>query len=82
VPDNIREVQPTAFLAVPRVWEKFYSAIMIALKDATPLEKFIYSRAIKIGYRMADCRLQGRTPSLALRAANRAAYWLALRNIR
>src|SRR5262249_29416101 len=31
VPDNIREVQPTAFLAVPRVWEKFYSAIMITL---------------------------------------------------
>ena len=25
VPDNLREVQPTAFLAVPRVWEKFYS---------------------------------------------------------
>ena len=25
VPDNLREVQPTAFLAVPRIWEKFYS---------------------------------------------------------
>ena len=35
VPDNLREVQPTTFLAVPRVWEKFYSAITIALKDAT-----------------------------------------------
>ena len=35
VPDNLREVQPTAFLAVPRVWEKFYSGITIALKDAT-----------------------------------------------
>ena len=35
VPDNLREVQPTAFLAVPRIWEKFYSGITIALKDAT-----------------------------------------------
>ena len=34
--DNIREVQPTAFLAVPRVWEKFYSSVLIAMKDATP----------------------------------------------
>ncbi len=37
VPENIREVQPTLFGAVPRVWERFYSAVMIALKDATPL---------------------------------------------
>ena len=30
VPDNLREVQPTVFLAVPRIWEKFYSGITIA----------------------------------------------------
>jgi long-chain acyl-CoA synthetase len=82
VPDNIREVQPTAFLAVPRVWEKFYSAIMIALKDATPLEKWCYRRAIGLGYRMAEHRLAGTSPSLPLRLANWAAYWLVLRNIR
>ena len=82
VPDNIREVQPTAFLAVPRVWEKFYSAIMIALKDATPLEKWAYQCAIGIGYRMAEHRLRGSTPSSLLRLANAAAYWLVLRNIR
>src|SRR5437763_743427 len=27
VPDNLREVQPTAFLAVPRIWEKFYCGV-------------------------------------------------------
>ena len=42
VPENIREVQPTQFLAVPRVWEKFYSSVMIALKDATKLEQWAY----------------------------------------
>ena len=82
VPDNIREVQPTAFLAVPRVWEKFYSAIMIALKDATPLEKWAYQIAIGIGYRMAEHRLKGSSPSLLLRLADTAAYWLVLRNVR
>jgi long-chain acyl-CoA synthetase len=82
VPDNLREVQPTAFLAVPRIWEKFYSAITIALKDATPLQQWTYRRAIDIGYRMTDCRLESRTPPLALRIANHFAYWLAFRNIR
>src|SRR5579871_6822493 len=82
VPDNIREVQPTLFLAVPRIWEKFYSAITIALKDATPLQQWVYRRAIAIGYRMVDCRIEGARPSLALRIANRVAYQLAFRNIR
>jgi long-chain acyl-CoA synthetase len=82
VPDNIREVQPTAFLAVPRVWEKFYSAVMIALKDATPLEKWIYSKAIAVGYEVADARLEGKEPSPLLQAKFKLAYWLALRNIR
>ena len=82
VVDNIREVQPTAFLAVPRVWEKFYSSVLIAMKDATPLEQWAYKKAIAVGYRMADCRLEGKSPGIGLRLANQAAYWLVLRNIR
>lgn len=82
VPDNLREVQPTVFLAVPRIWEKFYSAITIALKDATPLQQWVYRRAIGIGYRMVDYRIERKTPPLALRIANRVAYQLAFRNIR
>lgn len=82
VPDNLREVQPTTFLAVPRIWEKFYSGITIALKDATPFQQFIYRRAMDVGYRMTDCRLEGGMPSLALRLANRVAYWVVFRNIR
>jgi long-chain acyl-CoA synthetase len=82
VPDNLREVQPTAFLAVPRIWEKFYSGITIALKDATPFQNWMYRHALAMGYRATDCKLQGETPSLSLRLANRAAYWLVFRNIR
>ena len=82
VPDNLREVQPTAFLAVPRIWEKFYSGVTIALKDATPFQNWMYRRAMAVGYRMTEGRLDGETPSLVLRIANRAAYWLVFRNIR
>jgi long-chain acyl-CoA synthetase len=82
VPDNLREVQPTAFLAVPRIWEKFYSGITIALKDATPFQNWMYRQALAIGYRMTNCRLEGNRPSLSLRLLNRAAYWLVFRNIR
>src|SRR5260221_8765542 len=76
VPDNLREVQPTAFLAVPRIWEKFYSGITIALKDATPFQNWMYRRALAVGNRMTQRKLEGQTPPLSLRLANQAAYWL------
>jgi long-chain acyl-CoA synthetase len=82
VPENIREVQPTVFGAVPRVWERFYSAVMIALKDATAFERWAYRQAIGAGYRVADARLARRPPNLAERAAFALAYRLVLRNIR
>ncbi|MCK1512821.1 long-chain fatty acid--CoA ligase [Bradyrhizobium sp. 190] len=82
VPDNLREVQPTAFLAVPRVWEKFYSGITIALKDATNFQKWMYRNALAIGNRVTEYKLQGDTPPLSLRLANGAAYYLVFRNIR
>ena len=31
VPDNIREVGPALFFAVPRIWEKFYSAVVLRM---------------------------------------------------
>ena len=34
IPENVREIAPTVFTAVPRVWEKFYSGVMISLKEA------------------------------------------------
>ena len=82
VPDNIREVQPTLFGAVPRVWEKFYAGIMIALKEATPLQQWAYRRAIAAGLAVADARLARRAPTALERLQFQAAYWLVLKNIR
>ena len=57
VAENVREIAPTVFLGVPRIWEKFYSAIAIRLKEATPLERRAYAVAIAVGMRVADCRI-------------------------
>ncbi|RPH65450.1 MAG: long-chain fatty acid--CoA ligase, partial [Burkholderiales bacterium] len=42
VPENVREIAPTVFLAVPRVWEKFYSAVSIASAEASRLQQVVY----------------------------------------
>jgi long-chain acyl-CoA synthetase len=68
VPDNLREAADR--FAVPRIWEKFYSAITIALKDATPLQRWMY-RLRSPSAALTDYRLEGETPPLHLRLAGR-----------
>jgi long-chain acyl-CoA synthetase len=82
VPQNLQEVQPTVFFAVPRLWEKFYSGVAIRMKDATGFGKFAYKTALGIGYKMAQCRLEDRRPSPGLRLAFWLADHLVLKNIK
>jgi long-chain acyl-CoA synthetase len=80
--DNVREVQPTVFGGVPRIWEKLYSGIMLAIGEATPLEQRAYRWALRVGRGVVDRALAGRPAPPGLRAAHRVADRLVLRNIR
>jgi long-chain acyl-CoA synthetase len=82
VPENVREISPTVFLAVPRVWEKFYSGVQIALKQAGPLQQWAYKVAIGIGYRQAKLREERKPIPLALGIAFWLARLFALDNVR
>ena len=42
VTDNMREISPTVAYGVPRVWEKYYSGIMIMMSDATWVKRKIF----------------------------------------
>jgi long-chain acyl-CoA synthetase len=82
VPENIREIQPTVFFAVPRVWEKFYSGVMIALRESTKLQQITYAWAIGVGHRIADLVMAGRPVPGSLKAQFWLARVLALDNVR
>jgi len=82
VPDNIREVAPAVFFAVPRIWEKFYSAVSLRMKEATPLGQLAYRWAIGVGMRLAEHRLAGTTPGLGDKLLFRIADFLVLDNIK
>ena len=82
VPENIREVAPTSFFAVPRIWERFYSGIAIRMKEATWLGRTAYRWAIGVGLKVAETELAGDRPSAALKAAHRVADFLVLDNIK
>ena len=82
VPENVREIAPTVFTAVPRVWEKFYSGVMITLKEAGALQQAAYAWAIGVGQRVADRVLKGEAVSGGLKLQFRVARLLVLDNVR
>ena len=49
LPQNLREVSPTVFASVPRIWEKYASMIEIKMSDSTPLKRILYRLAVKVG---------------------------------
>jgi len=51
LPQNLREVSPTVFASVPRIWEKFASMIEIRMSDSTPLKKTLYRLSVLVGMR-------------------------------
>ena len=82
VPENIREVAPAVFFAVPRIWEKFYSAVALRMREATLPGKLAYAWAIGVGARMAERRIEGRRPPAWLRLLYRVADFLVLDNLK
>ena len=68
VPENLREIQPTVFFAPPRIWEKFYSTIILALQDATRLEQKGFQWGLKVGRKVAEASSQPKAHPLAATA--------------
>ncbi len=82
IPENVREIAPTVFTAVPRVWEKFYSGVMIGLKEADALQRLVYGWSIGVGTQIADRVLAGQSVSAWFKIKFMLARWLALNNVR
>jgi long-chain acyl-CoA synthetase len=82
VPENVREIAPTVFTAVPRVWEKFYSGVMIALKEAGGLQQARTAGPLAWAIRWPTwCWRTSRCPA-ASSCAFMLARLLALNNVR
>jgi long-chain acyl-CoA synthetase len=63
VPDNLKEVQPTIFFGVPRIWEKFHAGIAGKLASAKGAKKALVRFARSAGSRASALRHRGIEPS-------------------
>lgn len=77
VQEDLREVAPTLFLGVPRIWEKLHAAITIKMQEARAPLRAMYGRALRDCAPFAHKAPEQR--SLRERWVYRFWYWLVLR---
>ena len=76
--DNLKEVKPTVFVAVPRVIEKTYDKILAKGKDLKGIKKQLFFWAVNLGYRYKEDG-NGFIYNLKLKVARKLIFskWLA-----
>ncbi len=82
VTDNMMEVSPTVGYAVPRIWEKYLSAVMIRMSDATWFKRIVFGMALKIGKRRASLRMGFKDVPPLLEAGYRLASFAVFRKLK
>jgi long-chain acyl-CoA synthetase len=79
IQEDLREIAPSVFLGVPRIWEKLQASIVVKMGEASRWRRALFGWALAVGRRHAEVLLSGRRPGPGLRALRLAAYVLVLR---
>ncbi len=82
VGDNMIEISPTVGHAVPRIWEKYFSAVMIRMSDATWFKKMVFGAALKIGRRRTDLKMDFKPVPTQIELLYRLAHFLVFRKLK
>jgi long-chain acyl-CoA synthetase len=82
VMDNMREISPTVGYAVPRIWEKYMSAVYIKMSDATWFKRLVFGIAYKIGKNRATLRMNFKPVPLYLEVLFQLVYFAVFRKLK
>jgi len=78
---NLREVSPTVFASVPRIWEKFVSMVEIKMADSTIVKRILYRVALQVGLRRVRTS-RGTAQRFLWNLAYWPLYWGVLHHLR
>ena len=82
VTQNIYEISPTFFAAVPRILEKMHSGLFIKMGDTTPLKRCMFDFWAPVGRKVVRYRMNRERVPLPLLMAYGLAYLFVLRAVR
>ena len=57
VQQNLREIQPTLFFAVPRIWEKMHAGVLIKGKDASGFKRLWFGLGLAMAKRIGRMKV-------------------------
>ena len=80
--EDMKEISPTAFLNVPRIWEKMHSNIMIRMQDAIFFKRWIFKSMVPVGERVSQYRLENKPVPLHWRFLHWIAYLFLFRALK
>jgi long-chain acyl-CoA synthetase len=79
IQEDLREIAPSVFLGVPRIWEKLQASIVVRMQEARPWRRALFAWALAAGRRHAEALLARTRPPLLVRLGRALAYLLVLR---
>jgi long-chain acyl-CoA synthetase len=82
VRDALGDIQPTVMCAVPRFYEKIFSAIHEKVSRAPFHRKLVFTWAVNMGARVAACKQEARQPSFLLQKSHQLADKIVLSKLR
>ncbi len=79
IQEDLREIAPSVFLGVPRIWEKMQAGIQVKIQETGALRRRVFESALARGVRRARRRLAGERPGLLDRLVSGLDYLLVRR---
>ena len=73
VQQNLREIQPTVFFAVPRIWERIHAGVLIRLSDASLVERVFAKPSLAAARYIGRVRVENGGD---FTIASKLVYWL------
>jgi long-chain acyl-CoA synthetase len=81
IQEDLREIAPSVFLGVPRIWEKLQATILVKIQETGRLRRWLFEGAISRGRRLTARRLAGEPVGPLDRLASALDYLLVRRSL-
>lgn len=81
IQEDLREIAPTVFLGVPRIWEKLQASILIKIQETGPFRRWLFGWAMESGRKAALRRAAGEKTGAFEQVVRLLEYFLVFRSL-